>query len=308
MKDHYRERRGARLERALVAALLLVALAAGTGSALVLGPAPLTIASTLPENGAVGVPWDATITGTWNRPVSTTAPPVVTLMTETWVQLPCTVTCGSDSFTITPLSPLRKNMRFYVSVSGATDPAGIAQTPDPYEWSFTTVDNLAPVAVLEASPTRGMAPLTVAFDASGSLDPDGSTVYLSMDYGDGGGSQTMDSHTYTVPGTYYARLVVHDGWGSSATATTAITVISPVDATAELRERVVSLGLPSPVKKGLTGKLDAAVSAMSKDNRRAAVNSLNSFALKVQAQRGRSLTDAQADELIAVARAIVRGI
>src|SRR5690606_28164628 len=39
-----------------------------------------------------------------------------------------------------------------------------------------TVQNSAPIAVLEASATEGTAPFEITFDASGSLDPGGSIV------------------------------------------------------------------------------------------------------------------------------------
>ena len=42
-----------------------------------------------------------------------------------------------------------------------------------------------PVASLQLTPTRGMAPLTVQADASLSSDPDGPIVAYSFDFGDG---------------------------------------------------------------------------------------------------------------------------
>lgn len=45
--------------------------------------------------------------------------------------------------------------------------------------------NRPPVAVIAASPTSGFAPLEVAFDGSGSFDPDGQIVAFHWDFGDG---------------------------------------------------------------------------------------------------------------------------
>ncbi len=44
--------------------------------------------------------------------------------------------------------------------------------------------NKPPVAVIEASPTNGFAPLEVTFDGSGSYDPDGRVVAFYWDFGD----------------------------------------------------------------------------------------------------------------------------
>jgi len=76
--------------------------------------------------------------------------------------------------------------------------------------------NKPPIARISAGPTSGPAPLTVNFDGSSSADPDGSIVSYVWDFGDGGGStQERPRHTYTVDGTYTARLMVKDN-GSPA--------------------------------------------------------------------------------------------
>lgn len=87
--------------------------------------------------------------------------------------------------------------------------------------------NQAPIAAMSATPTSGTAPLLVNFDASASLDPDGDNMTYSWDYGNGFfGTGVTSSHTYTLPGTYTASVVVSDGVLSD-TASETITVTNP---------------------------------------------------------------------------------
>jgi hypothetical protein len=82
--------------------------------------------------------------------------------------------------------------------------------------------NQPPVAVATASPTNGPAPLTVAFDGSGSSDPENQPLSYSWDLDDNGtfGDSTAVSptRTYTQPGTYTVRLRVTDVQGASSTS------------------------------------------------------------------------------------------
>ena len=89
--------------------------------------------------------------------------------------------------------------------------------------------NRPPTAVATGTPTKGSAPLTVAFDGTGSSDPDpGDTLTFSWDLdGDGNvgdSSAATTSFTYTATGTYTARLRVTDKWGAAATAPVTINV------------------------------------------------------------------------------------
>jgi glucose/arabinose dehydrogenase len=80
--------------------------------------------------------------------------------------------------------------------------------------------NQPPVAVATANPTSGAAPLTVAFDGSGSSDPDGDPLTYAWDLdGDGAyddSTVAQPTFTYTQSGSYTARLRVTDGNGASS--------------------------------------------------------------------------------------------
>ena len=87
-----------------------------------------------------------------------------------------------------------------------------------------------PTAALVATPTNGAAPLTVAFSASGSHDPNsgGSITHYSFNFGDGSAvvNQTSPtiSHTYETSDNYVASVTVTDSENGTARATTNIAV------------------------------------------------------------------------------------
>jgi PKD repeat protein len=104
---------------------------------------------------------------------------------------------------------------------GATDSIGM-------EVSVTS--NSVPVAVIDAWPLSGYAPLTVNLNASGSSDGDGSIVSYSWDFGDNS-SQTgvQAEHIYNISGNHEVILTVTDDSGAtgSATVTVQVTANSP---------------------------------------------------------------------------------
>lgn len=85
--------------------------------------------------------------------------------------------------------------------------------------------NLAPRAVFSAEPQAGIAPLAVRFDASESMDADGTILTYSWDFGDGTSSQeVIVDKTYDHPGNYYATLSVTDDMGAYGLASVNIAV------------------------------------------------------------------------------------
>lgn len=81
--------------------------------------------------------------------------------------------------------------------------------------------NSRPAAVLTTDVTSGFAPLTVAFSASGSSDPDGDAITYAWNFGDGVTASGINkSHTFTTAGSYNATLTVSDGTLSNSKSVT----------------------------------------------------------------------------------------
>ena len=84
--------------------------------------------------------------------------------------------------------------------------------------------NLLPIPSIT---TQGAAP-TVTFNAAGSTDPDGSVSGYFWDFGDGTtGTGAIVQHTYRLPGTFRASLVVTDNSGEQSFADAPTTVVIP---------------------------------------------------------------------------------
>lgn len=105
----------------------------------------------------------------------------------------------------------------------------------------TQVGPLPPIAVLSATPSSGVAPLTVTFDGSASSDPDGTVTAWSWSFGDGtvaAGSRA--THVYSTPGIFTASLTVTDQDGMSSTSSAEIVVSGRApDAPTNLRAAVL---------------------------------------------------------------------
>ncbi|MCA1733451.1 MAG: PQQ-dependent sugar dehydrogenase, partial [Acidobacteria bacterium] len=79
--------------------------------------------------------------------------------------------------------------------------------------------NHPPVAILHAEPTEGPVPLTVAFSASESSDPDADPLEFQWDFGDGTTSGQSDPiHTYHTAGVRTVNLTVRDPAGEEGRA------------------------------------------------------------------------------------------
>lgn len=92
----------------------------------------------------------------------------------------------------------------------------------------TTAGNQPPTAHATAMPTTGTAPLAVAFDGSGSSDPDGTISSFEWNFGDGvTGTGAAVNHTYSTTGGFSATLTVTDNQGATHSTALSITVNSP---------------------------------------------------------------------------------
>jgi len=91
-----------------------------------------------------------------------------------------------------------------------------------------------PVAQFSATPTSGLAPLVVSFDAFASWSPSGGSLDYEWNFGDGHNLPPrpsiegfMVSHAYQQPGTYHATLRVIDDVNAEATCMRTISVAGP---------------------------------------------------------------------------------
>jgi glucose/arabinose dehydrogenase len=99
-------------------------------------------------------------------------------------------------------------------------------------------NNQAPTAVATANPTSGAAPLTVAFDGSGSTDPTGDPITHAWDLdGDGlydDSTAVQPTYTYTQSGSYTARLRVTDSGGASSISDPIVITVGNTPPTASI--------------------------------------------------------------------------
>jgi PKD repeat protein len=129
--------------------------------------------------------------------------------------------------------------------------------------SVTVPNNVSPTASLTPATDAGNAPYTVAFDATGSNDPDGSIVRYDYDFNGDGIWEAFDgpstiSWTYTVGGTFTARLRVTDNRGAQANTTSTITITVPnnIPPTASLLPLTASGTAPYILAFDATGSTD----------------------------------------------------
>ena len=88
-----------------------------------------------------------------------------------------------------------------------------------------TLGNRQPIAEINASPTSGLAPLSVNFSSAGSIDPDADPITFLWNFGDSTTStSTNPTHVYNVNGTYSATLTVFDNRGGQQTKSISISV------------------------------------------------------------------------------------
>ncbi|MFI6297180.1 carbohydrate-binding protein [Nonomuraea sp. NPDC050790] len=120
-----------------------------------------------------------------------------------------------------------------------------------------------PVAKASADRTSGPAPLTVAFSAAGSSDPEGGPLTYSWNFGDGATStQANPTHTYATNGTYTPTLTVRDSAGLPGTASLVVTVgntAPSVTLNDPINGRLFAYGEAVPFKVTVTDPEDGAI-------------------------------------------------
>ena len=134
---------------------------------------------------------------------------------------------------------------------GGTDPSALAThayaTHGPFAVSLTVwdtggqtgidtvtvrIENQPPIASITANATATVVNASIAFNGSGSNDPDGTIVNYAFDFGDGTPLVTelspVRTHAFSAAGSYTISLVVTDSNGSaSAPATVQVFILAP---------------------------------------------------------------------------------
>lgn len=106
----------------------------------------------------------------------------------------------------------------------ANDPTQNSARSEISSITVTGGANSAPTAAFTLTANG----LNVAFDGSGSSDPDGTVSSYAWNFGDGTtGSGGSPTHTYVSSGTYSVQLTVTDNGGATGTKTTSVTVSNP---------------------------------------------------------------------------------
>jgi len=124
------------------------------------------------------------------------------------------------------LSGLTTGTTYYIAVTAYDT----SSNESGYSNEITSVDpvgNSPPTAAIGATPTEGIAPLSVSFSGAGA-DTDGTVSSYSWSFGDGSNSSSQNTtHTYGSVGNYTATLTVTDDGGATGLNSVQIVVVSP---------------------------------------------------------------------------------
>lgn len=215
------------------------------------------------------------------------------------------------------LTPLSSN-----ALKDDFDGDAILTVTDPFDETDTdsahiTVLNVAPVMQPIVIPVDTVflgtaVEVSVIFTDPGINDThtatwdwgDGNTSGGTVDEANGAGSVT-GSHIYTSAGVYTVTMTLTDDDGASDTDTATVTVMGPVEAIQDLVSVIQDIDLPHGTENSLISKLENALKSLEKENEGAAINQLEAFINAVEAQRGKKITDDDADALIATAQLII---
>ena len=209
----------------------------------------------------------------------------------------------------------------YTFTLQATDDGGLPSAI--VSVTIAAVDSKPNVSGLQVSnPSNPMIVTTQqTLTFSGTSTDDGATVdpsyTASWDFGDGISSPAAPTpagltatHGYATGGTYTATLTVHDDDGVAGSATTTVTVLTPLQALGKIGTYLQGLtDLKEGQKNSLQAKVDAAAASYQRGDIGAACNQLNAFINEVDAdQKAGRLTTAEAGNLTDLARLTQRSM
>ena len=117
----------------------------------------------------------------------------------------------------------------YAVVLTVTDDKG-AESKVAHTITVFSSGNIVPTAGFTSDPsvlTFAYPPVTIAFNAGSSSDPDGTILSYHWDFGDGSAAiGVTTSHTYTNPGKYILILTVVDDHGARASTVATVRVMN----------------------------------------------------------------------------------
>jgi hypothetical protein len=116
----------------------------------------------------------------------------------------------------------------WTSFDGNVDAFTIGINNDDTTYDFEPTPPNQPPTADPGGPYLGAVNTSIAFDGTGSFDPDNNPLTFAWDFGDGNfGSGSTPSHSYSIPDIYDVCLTVNDGFVDSAEVCTSAVVYDP---------------------------------------------------------------------------------
>jgi len=201
------------------------------------------------------------------------------------------IVTGADITDLTPLSTL-------TSVGGNLNVSGNAV--------LSNLDGLSGITSVGGSIYMGTNAVLVNLDGLSGITSVGSIIYI---YNNPNLTEFCGLYPLLNSGGLVGAFTVV-GNASNPTETDIINggpcyVPTPEDLIDDLQSSVVDLDLPNGLENSLSSSLNNAMNSLQNGNTGAAINKLEAFINKVEAQRGKKIDEADANELIADAQAII---
>lgn len=229
------------------------------------------------------------------------------------------ITLGASVGTITDLGDGTWSWTFSSS-DGPDDSQLVTITADDGRGGHAS--NTFSLSVSNIPPVVGAGPdvsliLGEVFYGNGSFYDAGQDSWsATVDYSAGQGSVPLVlygtafelNYEYAEPGEYFVVVTVMDDDGGVGTDDLVVVVQSTVEAIQDLCDLVESYDLDHGINNSLITKLNAAIQILedgNEDNDVAAINNLEAFINAVEAQRGKNITNEQAELLINAAQRII---